>query len=67
VAKALALMSGSSPTSNPASSMDVDMNSALSPTERDAALTKLFGQSALIETLLAEDGEFNDTLILADS
>lgn len=43
------------------------MTSTLSPAERDAALTKLFGQSALVETLLAEDGEFNHTLLLADS
>jgi hypothetical protein len=47
--------------------MDVDMTSSLSPVERDAALTKLFGQSSLIETLLAEDGELNNTLIRADS
>jgi hypothetical protein len=49
------------------SAMDVDMTSSLSPAERDAALTKLFGQSALIETLLAEDGEFIHTLIFEDS
>jgi hypothetical protein len=43
------------------------MTSSLSPAERDAALTKVFGQSALIETLLAEDGEFNHPLIPANS
>jgi hypothetical protein len=44
------------------------MTSTLSSTERDAALTQLFGQSSLIETLLAEDGEFDhSSLILADS
>jgi len=43
--------------------MDVNMTSTLSPAERDAALTKLFGQSALIETLLAEDGKLTHTLL----
>ena len=43
------------------------MTSTLSSTERDAALTQLFGQSSLIETLLAEDGKFDHSLILADS
>jgi len=66
VARALSLMSGST-SLGPTSSMDVDMKSSMSPAERDAALTKLFGQSALIETLLAEDCEFNHTLVLADS
>jgi hypothetical protein len=59
-------MSGST-SLDQTSIMDVDMTSSLSPVERDAALTKLFGQSSLIETLLAEDGELNNTLIRADS
>jgi hypothetical protein len=59
-------MSGST-SLDQTSAMDVDMTSTLSSTERDAALTQLFGQSSLIETLLAEDGEFNQSLILADS
>jgi hypothetical protein len=66
VARALSLVSGST-SLDQTSAMDVDMASTLSSTERDAALTKLFGQSALIETLLAEDGESNYPLILADS
>jgi hypothetical protein len=66
VARALSLMSGST-SLDQTSAMDVDMTSTLSSTERDAALTQLFGQSSLIETLLAEDGEFNHSLILADS
>jgi hypothetical protein len=49
------------------SAIDVDMTSSMSPAERDAALTRLFGQSTLIESLLAEEGEFNHTLLLADS
>ena len=43
--------------------MDIDTTLSLSPAERDAALTKLFGQSALIETLLAEDGKLTHTLL----
>jgi hypothetical protein len=66
VVRALSLMSGSTSLGQ-TSSTDVDMTSSLSPAERDAALTKLFGQSALVETLLADDGEFNHTLLLADS
>jgi hypothetical protein len=50
-------MSGSA--SNASSSIDVDMTSTLSPTERDAALTKLSGQCALIETLLSDNGKSN--------
>jgi hypothetical protein len=37
-----------------APSTDIDMISSLSPVEREAALSKLFGQLALIEALLAE-------------
>jgi hypothetical protein len=59
-------MSGST-SLDQTSAMDIDMTSTLSSTERDAALTQLFGQSSLIETLLAEDGEFDHSLILADS
>ena len=59
-------MSGST-SLDQTSAMDIDMTSTLSSTERDAALTKLFGQSALIETLLAEDGEFDHSLMIADS
>lgn len=59
-------MSGST-SLDQTSAMDVDITSSLSPAERDAALTQLFGQSSLIETLLAEDGESNHSLILADS
>ena len=43
------------------------MTSNMSPIEREAALAKLFGQCALIETLLAEGGTFNHALISADS
>lgn len=50
-----------------ASSTDVDMTSNMSPTEREAALAKLFGQCALVETLLAEGGEFKRAPIFADS
>jgi hypothetical protein len=46
---------------------DVEMTSTLSPAERDATLTKLFGQLALIETLLAESGECDSCLHDHDS
>lgn len=66
VARALSLMSGSGSMGS-ASSTDVDMTSNMSPTEREAALAKLFGQCALVETLLAEGGEFKRAPIFADS
>ena len=66
VVRALSLMSGSISMGS-ASSTDVDMTSNMSPTERETALTKLFGQCALIETLLAEGGEFKRAPIFADS
>lgn len=52
-------MSGSTSVQKPHfdSAADVDMISTMSSAERDNALTNLFGQFALIETLLTEGSE----------